>query len=255
MATTPTTRVTDLSRRHQVDVDTANYPASLYEKIPAVFDLKLIEDLRTSDDETNDDDGYMRELVTGVNMRLEGKIKWSKNSAQTAFNSVHMFLRAKFNLGKGSNQLGAEFGCRWYDRNGLDDGQSYEARAYLKSWAPDGGTPDQPDNIAFVIQIQGKPTAITNPNGSLLPVVSGLSVAAGGIAGGGNPIRIFGRNFNTVTGVAGVKFGGTNAAYVVNSDVEISAVPPAHAAGVVQVLVTNPSGPSVDTAADDYTYA
>lgn len=253
MATTPTTRVTALARRIRVDIDTATYPASLYQQLIGRQEIKLIEELRTVDDEDHDGGGAFREAVTGYNWRLEIKLLHSTNVAGTSRDTVHAFLRTMFNVAKASNVAAAEFGVRWYDRNGLA-GDSFEGRAYVKAWPSEGGGPGAQDVISVVIQGQGPLAEITNPAGSLLPVVSGVTPSTGGIAGG-NMVQIFGRNFTTVTGAAGVKLGGTNAtSYVVNHDALITAVAPAHAAGSVQVLVTNPSGPSVDTAADDYLY-
>jgi subtilisin family serine protease len=69
------------------------------------------------------------------------------------------------------------------------------------------------------------------------PILSGLSVSTGPV-GGGTPVTISGANF--VSG-AGVTFGGTAAAsVVVVSAATITAVTPAHAAGPVDVTVTNP---------------
>lgn len=252
MATTPTTRVTALARRMRVDIDTAVYPLSQYQQLLAIQELKLIEELRTSDDESYEDSGAMREAVTGYAWRLEGKLLHSTNAAGSAIDTVHAFLRTKFDAGKAGVVLG-EFGIRWYDRNGLT-GDSKEGRAYVKAWPPEGGNPGAQDIISIVIQGQGPLADITNPAGSLLPVVSGVTPNTGAAAGG-NMVQIFGAKFTGTTGAGGVKFGATNAtSYVVNSDSLITAVAPAHTAGLVQVIVTNASGASADTTADDYTY-
>ncbi|NUT31528.1 MAG: IPT/TIG domain-containing protein [Hamadaea sp.] len=254
MATTPRTTITDLARRFRVDVDTATYPASLYQQILGIFDLKLIEELRSVDDETYDDAGAMKEAVTGYNWRLEGKIKWSTNVARTVVDPVHAFLRTKFAAARGSNVALGEFGVRWYDRDGLDDGHSVEGRAYVKVWSPDGGTPGNPSDVSITIQGQGPLTAITNPAASLIPTVTGLAPATGAAAGG-NLVQIMGSNFSTVVGAAGVKFGANNATqYTIVHGGLIVAEAPAGIAGTVQVSVTNPSGTSVNTAADDYVY-
>lgn len=254
MTTTPTTRVTNLTRRFRVDLDTATYPASSYNQLMGIEDLKLIEELRVEDDETYEDAGAKREAVTGYEWRIEAKIKHSTNAAGTAVDTVHAFLRTMFNLSKTSSVAAAEFGVRWYDRRGLA-GDAFEGRAYVKAYPHDGGGPGALDTVTVVIQGQGALTAITNPAGSLLPAVYSVS-PTGGAAAGGTVVQINGYNFSTVTGAAGVKFGGTNAtAYTIVSDVLIVAVAPAHAAGSTQVLVTNPTGPSPDTTADDYLYA
>lgn len=255
MSTTPTTRVTALARRMRIDLDTATYPASSYNQLLGIQELKLIEELRTADDESYDDAGAAREAVTGYNWRIEGKILYSTNAAGTVVDTIHAFLRTKFNAVRASSVSAGEFGVRWYDRNGLDDGHSMEGRCYVKALPPEGGNPGAQDLVSFTLQGQGPLTAITNPNGTLLPAVTSVSPVTGGIAGG-NLVQIAGTHFSTVTGVTGVKFGATNATnYSIVNDSTIVATAPAHAAGSVQVIVTNPTGASPDTTADDYLYA
>jgi hypothetical protein len=66
---------------------------------------------------------------------------------------------------------------------------------------------------------------------------------------------ITGTGYSTVSGAAGVTFGGTNAiSYVVDSDTEITAVFPAHAAGAVDVVVTNGSGSPSTGGTGAFTY-
>ncbi len=74
----------------------------------------------------------------------------------------------------------------------------------------------------------------------------------GGLVSGGNEVVITGTDF---TGATKVTFGGTDAEdFNVDSDTQITATAPLHAAGTVQVQVTTPQGASPDTTADDYTY-
>lgn len=249
MATTPTTRVTALARRIRVDIDTATYPASQYQQLLGRQDVKLIEELRTVDDESYEDGGAMREAVTGYNWRLEIKLLHSTNVAGTSIDTVHAFLRTMFNLAKASNVAAAEFGVRWYDRNGLS-GDSMEGRAYVKAWPPDGGKSGDQDIISVVIQGQGPLAEIANPSASLVPAVTGLSPATGAAAGG-ELINIYGNHF---TGATDVDFAADAADYMIVSDSHIVAVAPAHAAGTVQVKVTTAAGASPNVAADDYVY-
>jgi hypothetical protein len=67
---------------------------------------------------------------------------------------------------------------------------------------------------------------------------------AGGPAAGGSTVVITGMCFEGSQGVAAVTFGGSNAAgYHVDSDTQITAVTPAHVAGVVDVtVVASPPG-------------
>lgn len=238
MATTPNTRVTALARRMRVDIDTATYPASLYQELMGKQEVKLIEELRVENDESYEDDGAAREVVTGYNWRVEVKLLFSTNAAGTAVDTVHRFLRTKFELAKTGSGL-AEFGVRWYDENGLDDGNSKEGRAYVKAFPPDGGGPGSTDVVSLVIQGQGKLTAITNPNADMTPTVSGLSPAAGGTAAGGL-VSILGNHF---TGATAVSFGGTAATnFAVINDALIVATKPALTAGSKDVTVTTPAG-------------
>jgi hypothetical protein len=87
-----------------------------------------------------------------------------------------------------------------------------------------------------------------------VPTITALSPTSGNIAGG-QSVVITGTGFLNVTGAAGVTFGGTNATgYTVNSDTQITATAPAHAAGVVDVVVTSPAGSNTNTTADNFTY-
>ena len=254
MPTTPTTRVTALARRMRVDIDTATYPASQYQQLMGMQEVKLVEELRTEGDEAYEDDGAAREQVTGYSWRLEIKLLHSKNAAGSALDAVHRFLRTKFEAAKLGAQFG-EFGVRWYDKDGLDDGNAKEGRAFVKAFPPDGGSPGALDVISLVIQGQGKLTPITNPAGSALPAVTGL-VPSGGSTAGGNLVQIFGAKFTGATGAAAVKFGANNATnYTVVSDSLIVATAPAGTAGAKDVTVTTPGGTSPNTTADDYLYA
>jgi hypothetical protein len=84
--------------------------------------------------------------------------------------------------------------------------------------------------------------------------VTGVSPGSGP-ATGGTPVTITGTNF---TGANTVKFGGTanaTGAMTVNSDTQITVTSPAHAAGPVDVTVTNiTSGTSPTSANDKFTY-
>jgi hypothetical protein len=246
MATNPTTRVTVLARKYRLDVDTATYPTVSYNQLMGVEDLKLIEDLRTEDDEAYEDLGAMREAVTGYNWRIEGKLMLSTNLAGTTLDTVHAFLRSKFAAQRTTSAQANEFGIMFYHREGITDGHSSEGRVYVKEWKDSGGKGRK--TIDLVLQGQGPLTAITNPLGSALPVVTSLSPAAAGTAAGGI-ITIFGQKF---TGATAVTFGGTAATnFVVINDGTIAATKPALTAGSKDTVVTTPAGASANTAADD----
>lgn len=256
MATTPTTRVTELARTHRLDIDTATYPTVTYQQLMGVEEVKLLEELRTEDDEVHDDNGAMREEVTGYNWRIEAKIAWSTNLAGTAIDTVQAFLRSQFKALRTSSAGNAEFGIRWYNRDGLDDGESHEGRCYVKSWAPSGGKGRK--TIDIVLQGQGQITDIPNPAGSLIPTVTSIFPTSGSTAGSDQVVDIYGQHYrpNGVTDVTAVDFGANPAvSFTVVSDSHVVAIPPAGLAGTVQVQVTTTAGASTDTATDDYTYA
>lgn len=248
MATTPPTRVTNLARDHRTDIDTATFPAVNYEQLIGIEDLKLIEDVRVEDDETYADEGAMRETNTGYAWRIEGKLALSTNLAGTSMNAVHAFLRAQFKRHRAERVEQAEFGVRFYNRYGLDDGASHEGRVYVKSWTYPGGKGR--DAVDIVLQGQGALVDIANPQANLDPVVTGLDPATGAAAGG-NLVNIFGIHF---TGATDVDFGVAAAVFDVISDSHIVAIAPAVAASTVQVAVTTPEGTSANVAADNYTY-
>lgn len=255
MATTPTTRVTQLARSHRLDIDTATYPASNYEQCLGIEDLKLVEEIRTEEDEQYTDGGAMRETNTGYSWRLEGKLAYSTNLAGTSVNTVHAFLRSAFKGHRADRVEEHEFGIRFYNRDGVDSGHDHEGRVYVKSWSLPGGKGR--DAIDIVLQGQGALADITNPSASLLPTVTSLDPATGPAAGG-TLVNIYGQHYmlNGVADVTGIVFGATAATqFEVVSDSHIIAVSPAVAASTVAVRVTSSAGQSADTAADDYTYA
>lgn len=250
MATTPTTRVTQLARSHRIDIDLGVSPAVNYQQLVGIDEAKLVEELRVEDDEGYNDAGAMRETNTGYSWRIELKLAFSTNLAQSAVDTVHAFLRTQFKKHRAGRVEAAEFGIQFYNRDGLDSGHDHEGRVYVKQWSMPGGKGR--DTIDVVLQGQGPLADIANPAGSAVPAVTGLSPTGGGTAGG-NLVQIFGTKF---TGASAVKFGATNATnYTVVNDTLIVATAPAATAGAKDVTVTTPGGTSANTAADDYLYA
>ncbi|MGC9960588.1 MAG: IPT/TIG domain-containing protein [Acidimicrobiales bacterium] len=83
------------------------------------------------------------------------------------------------------------------------------------------------------------------------PSVTAIAPSAGPLSGG-TPVVITGSGFDDVSAVS---FGGTAAtSYVVHSDTSVTAVAPAHAAGTLDVTVTNETGTSATASADTFTY-
>ncbi len=113
------------------------------------------------------------------------------------------------------------------------------------------------------ISASTSPTASQTPNGNSiaegalitanLPQTTVTQVSPNtGPIGGGTAVTITGTNF---TGTPTVSFGGTaGTSVVLVSATSITAVSPAHAAGTVDVIVTDPGGPSPATAADHFTF-
>jgi hypothetical protein len=245
MATTPTTRVTNLARRMRLDANTVADPGTGYAQVMGIEEAKLVETRRTEDDEAYEDGGAAREAVTGYSWQIELKLDYSTNLAGTAVDTVHAFLRTKWAATRAASAQASEFGIRWYDRNGLA-GDAYEGRVYIKDWKTAGGKGRE--TVDIVLMGQGGLTEITNPLGSALPVITSLSPAAAGTAAGGI-ITIFGQKF---TGATAVSFGGTAATnFVVINDSTIAATKPALTAGTKDTVVTNAAGASTNTTADD----
>ena len=105
-------------------------------------------------------------------------------------------------------------------------------------------------------------TTVTTPGGTsaksasdqftyVMPSVSSVSPNAGPVAGG-QTVTIHGTN---LTGATGVSFGTAAATSVtVVSDTQLTAIAPAHTAGMVDVTVTGPKGTSTVSSSDRYTY-
>ncbi len=82
------------------------------------------------------------------------------------------------------------------------------------------------------------------------PAVTSVSPTSGPTAGS-TSVVIAGTGF---TGATNVRFGATNASFVVNSDTQITATSPAGAAGTVDITVRTVGGTSATSAADQFTY-
>jgi hypothetical protein len=86
------------------------------------------------------------------------------------------------------------------------------------------------------------------------PVITSLNPTLGPTVGG-TTVVITGSGFTGVTGPNGVKFGALNAtSYTVDSDTQITAIAPAHAVEIIDVVVTSLAGSSLIVPADQYKY-
>jgi PGF-pre-PGF domain-containing protein len=89
------------------------------------------------------------------------------------------------------------------------------------------------------------------------PAVTSVVPATGRVTGGGGTILIGGSGFTGVTtmGANAVMFGSTPAlGFQEDSDMQISAIAPPHAVGMVDVTITTPGGTSAVVPADRFTY-
>jgi hypothetical protein len=83
------------------------------------------------------------------------------------------------------------------------------------------------------------------------PIITSVNPTAGSVAGGAT-VTITGTNF---TGASTVFFDGSAAtSYTVNSNTQITAIAPAHAAGVVDISLSGPLGNTAVSASDHFTY-
>ncbi len=114
-------------------------------------------------------------------------------------------------------------------------------------------TPAHATGTVNVVVTNPGPLSATLTNGFTYtdaPLISSINPVSGPTAGA-IPVTIFGSNFQSG---ATVSFGGTNSSTVtfINST-QLTAVSPAHAAGTVNVVVTNPGGQNA-TLTNAFTY-
>lgn len=99
-------------------------------------------------------------------------------------------------------------------------------------------------NRVWLYETAGTPVVGGSP-----PTISSLSYTVGDPAGDGQSIVINGTNLGSVTAVT---FGGTSATITAQTSTTVTVTLPAHAAGLVDVVVTNPDGS--DTATNGFEY-
>lgn len=244
------------ARKWYLDVDTASSAAAPnWIGVFGITEFQPKFEPNLEDDSDYDSDGFQSQTKTAEAWSVEAKVARKVTVADaTVYDAGQEFLRASKGIGKMGAANSAH--VRFYEMtpNG-PRAEAYEGWAAV-TWSPEGGKMTDLDIVSLTLTGQGKLTPITHPNtGAVIPVIS-LLTPANGLAAGGNLVRINGTNFTGVTGATGVKFGTNNAtAYDVLSDGTIEAIAPAHAAGVVDVIVTNAAGPSAATALTKYTYA
>lgn len=144
------------------------------------------------------------------------------------------------------------------DQQGNGIGLDSTGNIYVAGWTssgdyPTAGSAPMPLYSANAGSYDGFLTKISAPShiAAPLPAITGVN-PSGGIPAGGTTVVITGSSF---TGATSIKFGGVNAAsYAVDSNTQITATSPAHAAGIVNIVATNAMGSSSIVPADNYTY-
>jgi hypothetical protein len=238
-----------------LDIDTNNSVASPnWVPLMGITEFQQKLDPNLEDDSDFDSGGFQSETKTAEKWSLELKIARKMTVADnTVYDVGQEYLRGRA-IGKMGPANAAHI--RFYEMtSGGPRAEAYDGFAAV-TWSPDGGKMSDLNTVSVTLSGQGRLNQITHPNtGSVIPVVSLLTPAAG-LAAGSGLCRIAGTNFTGTTGAAGVKFGATNATnYDLISDGLIEATIPAHAAGVVDVVVTNGAGASAATALTKFTYS
>jgi hypothetical protein len=144
------------------------------------------------------------------------------------------------------------------DQQGNGIGLDSSGNIYVAGWTssgdyPTAGSAPMPLYPANAGSYDGFLTKISAPSPAAapLPAITGVN-PPGGIPAGGTIVVITGSGF---TGATSIKFGGVNAtSYTTDSDNQITAIAPAHSAGIVNIVATNAVGSSSIVPADNYTY-
>lgn len=242
-------------RMWYLDVDTATSTVSpVWAPVHGITEFKPALEPTKQDDSDFDSGGFQSSTKTAEKWSCEAKVARKVTVADgTVYDPGQEFLRLKsFGTMGPANSVH----IRYYEMT--ENGPRIEAYDGFASvtWSPDGGKMEDLNLVSLTLDGQGRLNLITHPNtGAVIPVISLLTPATG-LAAGGSLCRIAGNNFTGVTGAASVKFGATNATnYDVISDGLIEAIVPAHAAGIVDVVVTNGAGASANTALTKFTYS
>ncbi|MFB9687706.1 phage tail tube protein [Amycolatopsis plumensis] len=241
--------------QYYLDVDTSSSTVNpTWVGVFGMTEFKPAFESTKQDDGDFDSGGFQSKTKTAEAWSVEAKLGRKVQVADgTQYDVGQEFLRTK-----AIGQMGPanSVHIRYYEMQpGGPRVEAYEGWASV-SWSPDGGKMEDLNLVSVTLDGQGKLNQITHPNtGAVIPVITSLTPAGGSTAGGAL-VRIKGNNFTGVTGATGVKVGGTNAtSYDLISDGLIVAITPAHAAGAVDVVVTNGAGASANTALTKYTYA
>ena len=239
------------ARKYIVEVNTGTSGAPIWTAVGGVKNFTPTTDnAQNQDDRRYSDAGYGRMNKTGTDWSATMTVSRAPQAASTtAYDVAQEFLRGK---GEGVVGAAAEAQIRWYEYNRDTTQprvQAYSGTAIVSYVEPNGGPLDNSDaTITFTGQGQLLKISHPYPVAAAAPVLTAAVPGTTGTiaAAGGVLVHIYGTGFATVTATASnVTFGGTNATnFSVESDSLIIATAPAHAAGVVSLVVTNPTGAS-----------
>jgi hypothetical protein len=223
--------VATLARKFAVDVNTGSLNSPIWTRVKGVSGLNPTVDSNLEDDSDYDSDGWGSSTKTGMTWSLE----------ITAMRKVGIESRA-YDPAQEALRLAAErFGAagsvqvRWYDRDGGPE--AYRGVATV-AYSTEGGAYTALASATITLTGQGARIPITNPVAAAAGPGISLIAPATGPAAGGTLVVLTGSGF---LGTTAVTFGNTVATqFRILDDTRIAATSPVHAAGAVQVTVTDP---------------
>ena len=237
---------TALARRYRMQVNTGTTASPVWTTITGLTDFKPGISPQMQDDSDYETDGWASSEKTAQGWKIEATILLKDDGSGTFNAGVEKMRTAAIQFGDASRVE-----VRYFDKDGK--AEAYQGTALVEWERASTGNTDL-DGAKVTLTGRGALTAITNPitlDALADPAVTSVNPNTGPAAGG-TLVTINGINF---AGATAVTFGGTAAtSFRVISPSVISAVTPAKAAGVADVVVTTPNGTSPNTVADNYTY-
>jgi hypothetical protein len=246
---------TTLARKWAMDVDT-NYGISSAALWVGVFGMTEFTPTGAPGlqaDSDYDSGGYTSSTATtqewGVTATLRRGVI---GVTPTQYDPGQEYLRLKSkNMGPANSAH-----IRYYELNGPTGPkvEAYEGICAV-AYSNNGGGMDALSTAGLTLTGQGALLPVTHPDsgGVGAPVLGSVAPTQAAVAGG-TLVIITGSGFLTATAVTvgGTTVSGPN--WEPGSDSVMSLIAPAHAAGLVDIIVTNPGGTSVASAASKITY-
>lgn len=227
---------TTLARKFAVDVTLDTTLATGWVHLNGIFDLDPEIASNLEDTTAYDTSGWSTSEVTLYSWTLAAS--FYRRATGNTYDAGQELVR---NV-QGGFQTAARVGVRWFDRNGGPE--AYSGVAVIGWKRTNTAAKDVEQAVAtFTGTDIALNLNITNPyTTALVPVVTGITPTGLGAA---KAVAITGANF---TGATGVTFGGVAAtSFSFQNDQLITAVIPTGSAGTITVVVTNATGPSVQT--------